>query len=73
MYLQNHLYYDKWWCVEHGFLVWANSFVILASHLLPPNYCQILYQCSLHLGCWTRVNHNETAKMYVEMQSLAIL
>ena len=58
---QNHLYYDKWWCVEHAFLVWANSFVILSSHLFPPSYCQILYRCALHLGCWTRCVHDENA------------
>lgn len=36
------------------FIVWANSFVILLCHLLPPNYCHILYQCAIHLGCWGR-------------------
>ena len=60
---QSHSYYDRWWCVEHAFLVWANSFVLLSTHLLPPSYCQILYQCALHLGCWTRCPHDNTASV----------
>ena len=60
---QSHLYYDRWWCVEHAFLVWANSFVFLSTHLLPPSYCQLLHQCALHLGCWTRCIHDENASM----------
>ena len=60
---QSHLSYDRWWCIEHAFLVWANSFVILSSHLLPPSYCQVLYQCALHLGCWTRCVHDGKASM----------
>ena len=60
---KSHLSYDRWWCIEHGFLVWANSFVILASHLLPPNYLQILYQCALHLGGWTKCSHDAKASM----------
>ena len=56
LHVQSHLYYDRWWCVEHAFLVWANSFVFLSTHLLPPSYCQLLHQCALHLGCWTYEN-----------------
>jgi len=41
--------------------VWANSFVILSSHLLPPSYCQLLYHCTLHLGCWARCSQSDDA------------
>eukprot|EP00731_Ephydatia_muelleri_P031904 Em0023g411a len=37
LFADNHLYYDKWWCVEHTIFIWANSFVILSTHLLPPS------------------------------------
>ena len=60
---QSHLYYDRWWCGKHTFLVWANSFVFLSTHLLPPSYCQLLHQCALHLGCWTRCVHDESASV----------
>lgn len=63
-FADSHLYYDKWWCMEHAFLVWANSFIILATHLLPPSYCQTLHQCTLHLGCWTRCLHNDNANVW---------
>jgi len=46
-------------CVEHAFLVWANSFVFLSTHLLP-----LLHQCVLHLGCWTQCIHDENASMW---------
>ena len=45
-------------------LVWASSFVFLSTHLLPPSYCQLLHQCALHLGCWTRCIHDENASMW---------
>lgn len=64
LFADNHLYYDKWWCVEHTIFVWANSFVILSSHLLPPSYCQILHRCAIHLGCWARCPHNEKAEIW---------
>ena len=52
--LQNFIYYDRWWSIELSFFIWANSFVILAAHLLPPSYCHLLHQCALHLGCWAK-------------------
>jgi hypothetical protein len=64
-FADSRLYYDKWWCMEHAFLVWANSFVILSTHLLPPSYCQLLFQCSMNLGCWTRCTHSDTHNVYV--------
>lgn len=46
------------------FFIWANSFVILCCLLLPPNYCHILYQCALHLGCWARCSPDIKAPKY---------
>jgi hypothetical protein len=63
-FADSRLYYDKWWCMEHAFLVWANSFVILSTHLLPPSYCQLLFQCSMNLGCWTRCTHSDTHNVW---------
>jgi hypothetical protein len=63
-FADSRLYYDKWWCMEHAFLVWANSFVILTTHLLPPSYCQLLFQCSMNLGCWTRCTHSDTHNLW---------
>jgi hypothetical protein len=57
----NYVYFDKWWSFEMTLFVWANSFVILSCHYLPPNYCQILHHCALHLGCWGKCSP-ETVK-----------
>lgn len=64
LFAESYIYYDRWWSIELSFFIWANSFVIISSYLLPPSYCHLLHQCALHLGCWARCSTVNSAPQW---------
>lgn len=54
-FVEGHIFYDRWWCVQQGIIVWCTCFVLMASQLLPPAYCSSLNKLAVNcLGVWSR-------------------
>lgn len=45
-----------YWATQHLVFVWLGCFTMIAVHVIPARYCDVLHRTALHLGAWIRAD-----------------